>query len=131
MDAPVAAASRPIDLASEPRFRVGAASIDPVSREASFGASSERIQPQNLKVLIALARHRGEVVSRDQLVELCWDGRFVGDDVINRAISTLRQFADRAGGFGIETVPRAGYRLVEAKPTIFGQLGNHRCGNAL
>jgi DNA-binding winged helix-turn-helix (wHTH) protein/TolB-like protein/tetratricopeptide (TPR) repeat protein len=115
MDAPVAAASRPIDLASEPRFRVGAASIDPVSREARFGDSSERIQPQNLKVLIALARHRGEVVTRDQLVDLCWDGRFVGDDVINRAISTLRQFADRAGGFGIETVPRAGYRLVEAK----------------
>jgi DNA-binding winged helix-turn-helix (wHTH) protein/TolB-like protein len=117
MDAPVAATLRPIDLASEPRFRVGAATIDPVSREARFGDSSERIQPQNLKVLIALARHRGEVVSRDQLVELCWDGRFVGDDVINRAISTLRQFADRAGGFGIETVPRAGYRLVEAKPS--------------
>jgi DNA-binding winged helix-turn-helix (wHTH) protein/TolB-like protein/tetratricopeptide (TPR) repeat protein len=114
MDAPVAA-PRSIDLASEARFRVGAASMDPVSREASCGDSSERIQPQNLKVLIALARHRGEVVTRDQLVDLCWDGRFVGDDVTNRAISTLRQFADRAGGFGIETVPRAGYRLVEAK----------------
>jgi len=115
MDAPVAAPPRPIDLASEPPFRVGAATLDPLSREARFGNSSERIQPQNLKVLIALARHSGEVVTRDQLVDLCWDGRFVGDDVINRAISTLRQFAERAGGFAIETFPRAGYRLVEEK----------------
>jgi DNA-binding winged helix-turn-helix (wHTH) protein/TolB-like protein len=103
-----------IDLASERPFRVGRASIDPASREARFDDQSERIQPQNLKVLAALAHRRGEVVSRDQLVDLCWGGRFVGDDVINRAISTVRQFAERAGGFEIQTFPRSGYRLVES-----------------
>jgi DNA-binding winged helix-turn-helix (wHTH) protein/TolB-like protein len=115
MDAPAAAQPRTIDLAAETPFRVGAASVDPVSREASFEAGSERLQPQNLKVLIALVRAKGSVVTREQLVDLCWDGRFVGDDVINRAISMLRQFAARAGGFAIETVPRAGYRLIEQK----------------
>ena len=114
MDAPVEAPTTPIDLTAEKPFKVGAAEVDPLSREARFGGGSERLQPQNLKVLIALARRRGAVVTRDQLIDLCWDGRFVGDDVINRAISTLRQFAERAGGFTIETVPRAGYRLVEA-----------------
>jgi TolB-like protein len=95
---------------------VGRANIDPVSREATFDSQSERLQPQNLKVLVALARHRSKVVTRDLLVDLCWDGRIVGDDVINRAVSNLRQFAERAGGFSIETVPRAGYRLVEPLP---------------
>ena len=113
MDAAVASSLRAIDLAAEGPFRVGAAMVDPVSREATLADSLERLQPQHLKVLIALVRGQGRVVTRDELVECCWDGRFVGDDVINRAISTLRKFAERAGGFYIETVPRTGYRLVE------------------
>jgi DNA-binding winged helix-turn-helix (wHTH) protein/TolB-like protein len=113
MDAAVAAQRRAIDLASESPLRVGGARIEPASRDASFGGGSERLQPQNLKVLIALARRRGKVVTRDELIEQCWEGRFVGDDVINRSISMLRQFAERAGGFAIETVRGAGYRLVE------------------
>src|SRR5438270_9082574 len=113
MDAARSAPPRAIDLGTEHPFRVGGASIDPLSREARFDGGEERLQPQNLRVLIALARHRAKVVTRDQLIDLCWDGRFVGDDVISRAISTLRQFAERADGFSIETVPRAGYRLVE------------------
>jgi DNA-binding winged helix-turn-helix (wHTH) protein/tetratricopeptide (TPR) repeat protein len=117
LDAIAAAPPIAIDLASERPFRVGRASIDPISREAAFDGQSERLQPQNLKVLVALTRDRGKVVTRDQLVDLCWDGRFVGEDVINRAISNLRQFAERAGGFSIETVPRSGYRLVETSPS--------------
>lgn len=71
----------------------------------------------------SLARGKGRVVIR--LVEQCWDERFVGDDVINRAISTLRRFAGRVGGLEIETVPGAGYRLVDKLavtqiPTMFG-----------
>lgn len=114
MDVAVAGPPRAINLGSERPFRVGGAAVDPVSREAYFGSSCERLQPQNLKVLIALAHKRNKVVTREELVEVCWDGRFVGDDVINRSISTLRQFAERVGDFKIETVPRAGYRLIEA-----------------
>jgi DNA-binding winged helix-turn-helix (wHTH) protein/TolB-like protein len=108
--------SQAIDLSSAGRFRVGAANIDPPSHEATFGGSAERLQPQNLKVLVALADRRGRLVTRDELIRRCWDGRVIGEDVINRAISTLRQFAERAGGFFIETVPRSGYRLVETSP---------------
>ena len=113
MDAAVAPRSQAIDLATERSFRIGAAAIDPVSHEAKSNGQVERLQPQNLKVLIALVRGEGRVVTREHLVDQCWGGRFVGDDVINRAISTLRQFAERAGGFTIETVPRSGYRLIE------------------
>ena len=95
-------------------FRVGGAMVDPVSRDAKWRGGAERLQPQTLKVLVTLVSRRGEVVTRDELVQLCWDGRIVGDDVINRSISLLRHFAEQAGGFEIETVPRTGYRLVES-----------------
>lgn len=101
-------------------FTVGAATVDPVSRDAHWSGGHERLQPQTLKVLLTLVSHRGEVVTRDELVQLCWDGRVVGDDVINRSISLLRHLAERAGGFRIETVPRAGYRLIEPQPDRSG-----------
>jgi TolB-like protein/DNA-binding winged helix-turn-helix (wHTH) protein len=94
-------------------IRIGAATVDPVSRDATWPGGEERLQPLTLKVLLALWSRRGEVVTRDELIQLCWDGRIVGDDVINRSISLLRHFAERAGGFEIQTVPRAGYRLIE------------------
>ncbi|GLR46413.1 winged helix-turn-helix domain-containing protein [Sphingomonas astaxanthinifaciens] len=110
------AARLPCPIQPEPPFRAGRATIDPATREAHFPGGCERLQPQNLKVLAALCAHRGQLVSRAELVERCWDGRIVGDDVINRSISMLRAFAERVGGFTIETVPKAGYRLVEEKP---------------
>lgn len=113
MDRPTAGRALAIDLEAEPPFRIGGATIDPVSRNAEYDGGSERMQPQILKVLVALARRRDQVVTRSELVDCCWDGRIVGDDVINRSILLLRHFAERAGGFAIETVPKAGYRLVE------------------
>src|SRR5579884_149305 len=104
------------DLLARRPFRVGAVTFDPVSRDATWPGGKERLQPQSFKVLALLAARRGEVVTRQELVELCWGGRIVGEDVLNRSILLLRHFADRAGGFAIETIPRAGYRLVE-RPT--------------
>src|SRR5688500_15267555 len=113
MDRPTAGPALAIDLESEPPFRVGSATLDPVSREPSYAAGQESLHPQTPKVLVVLARRRNQVVTRSELVDCCWDGRIVGDDVINRCISLLRDFATRAGGFAIETVPKTGYRLVE------------------
>ncbi len=127
MDAATAQLSKDIELGTELPFRVGRASIDPVSREARFDAQCERLQPQNLKVLVALVRSSGKVVSRGDLIDLCWGGRIVGEDVINRSISMLRQFSDRAGGFTIETVPRVGYRLHENRaPEWLARIGGWR-----
>ena len=60
-----------------------------------------------MQVLVALHRASPNVVSRDDLVAQCWEGRVVGDDAINGAIAKLRRVS-----FVIETIPRVGYRLV-------------------
>jgi DNA-binding winged helix-turn-helix (wHTH) protein/Flp pilus assembly protein TadD len=121
MDRPTASGTLAIDLEKEASLRVGGATIDPVSREAKYASGQERLQPQTLKVLIVLARRRNQVVTRSELVDACWDSRIVGDDVINRCISLLRDFAERSGGFSIATVPKTGYRLVEAETNGTGR----------
>lgn len=111
--------------AGERPFRVGRATVDPLSRDVAWPDGEERLQPQTLKVLVTLASRSGEVVTRDELVQLCWDGRIIGEDVINRSISLLRHLADRVGGFTIETIPRTGYRLIERElPT--STIAKHR-----
>ena len=116
MDRPISLGARRVDLKIEPPFQLGAATINPPAHEYALGGEATRMQPQTLKVLVALHDKLGEVVTRDELVERCWDGRIVGEDVINRSISLLRRLADKNGGFRIETVPRAGYRLVAGAP---------------
>ena len=113
MDRPISRHFGCIDLSIEPAFSVGSAKVNPACREARYAGKAERLQPQNLKVLIALVQGGGQVVTRDELTDRCWNGRVVGEDVINHVILSLRQFEARAGGFVIETVPKSGYRLVD------------------
>ena len=113
MDRAVSLEARRVDLATEPPFCLGPTRIDPTGHQATVRGRSQRLQPQTLKVLIALHDKSGQAVTREELIERCWDGRIVGDDVINRCISILRRFSAEVGGFRIETVPRSGYRLVE------------------
>ena len=67
-----------------------------------------------MQVLLALFQAKGAIVTRDELIELCWDGRIIGEDAINRAISRLRKAAAEVGGqiIRVETLNKVGYRLV-------------------
>jgi adenylate cyclase len=96
-----------IDLAKEPDFSLGAVQAHPALR--LFGG--ETVEPRVMQVLVALIRRIGEVVSRDDLIALCWDGRAVSEDAIQRAIAKTRKLGGDSGAFQIETIPRVGYRL--------------------
>ncbi len=67
-----------------------------------------------MQFLIALHRADGAVVSKDDLLQSCWEGRIVGDDAINRVVSRLRGVAQNGAGgqFRIETITKVGYRLL-------------------
>ena len=105
-----------IDLAHEADFALGALTVSPSTREVLRGALREQLEPRVMQVLVALAQADGKVVSRDDLIARCWEGRVVGEDAINRAIGRLRRLseADKGASFEIETIPRVGYRLVAA-----------------
>jgi DNA-binding winged helix-turn-helix (wHTH) protein/tetratricopeptide (TPR) repeat protein len=103
----------PIDLAHTRPFHLGPIEVRPASRELVFGERREVLEPLVMQVLVALANARGEILSREDLIDACWGGRAVSDDAINRVISRLRALGRDLGGFSVETVTKVGYRLVE------------------
>jgi len=102
-----------ISLADEADYRLGELLVRPSSRELVLRGKTEMAEPRVMQVLTALARRRGEVVSRDQLVEACWGGRVVSEDAINRSITKVRRWSTPST-FTLETIPRVGYRLIAA-----------------
>src|SRR5271155_633368 len=105
-----------VDLAHEPDFTLGNIEVCPSLRELAGDGWRETIDRRVMQVLVALARAKGNVVSRDDLIESCWEGVIVGDEAINRCISRLRKAAEASGkAFTIETVSRVGYRLKVAE----------------
>lgn len=104
---------RAIDLARAAPFTLGPLRVQPPILEVASADRRETLEPRIMQVFVALAQRRGDVVSREDLITQCWDGRSVGDDAINRCIGRLRRLAEAEGGFVIETVPRVGYRLKE------------------
>jgi DNA-binding winged helix-turn-helix (wHTH) protein/tetratricopeptide (TPR) repeat protein len=108
-------------LAHEQPFRIGSLRIDPPTRQVELGELHETLEPRVMQVLVALYQ-AGGIVTRDELVERCWDGRVVGDDAINRVVSRLRHVADGLGNgsFSIETITKVGYRLTVTEPGFAG-----------
>src|SRR5205085_2233802 len=108
-----------IDLAETPGFFLCTLRVEPAQLKMSAAdGRTERLQPRVMQVLVALASANGAIVSRDSLIESCWDGRIVGEDAITRVIVKLRHLADGigAGAFAIETVSKIGYRLERLAP---------------
>ena len=111
-------ASRPprIALATIEDFSLGGLRVRPSLRRVEMAGEIRDLAPRVMQVLVALASARPDVLSRDRLIELCWDGRIVGDDALNRCILALRNLARTFSPepFTIETVPRVGHRLIAA-----------------
>lgn len=101
-----------MQLAHQAAFRLGDMEVRPPTREVVSPHGREVLQPRVMQVLVTLANAEGAVVSRDDLIERCWDGRVVGEDAITLVMMKLRKLATRTGGaFAVETIPRVGYRL--------------------
>ena len=100
-------------LAREPAFSLGPVKVSPSTREVIIGGERHAVEPRVMQLLVVMAKARGAVVSREELIDRCWDGRIVGDDAVNHAIAKLRQLAgESSGAFAVETIPRVGYRLM-------------------
>jgi len=85
-------------------------------RRRGAGGEPTQLEPRVMAVLVCLARHAGDVVSREEFIAEVWDGRVVSDEALSRCISLLRAvLADdsREPRF-IRTVARVGYTLLPA-----------------
>lgn len=106
----------PIVLAHEAPFALGPIEVRPSTRELCSAGRTMIVEPRVMQLLVALHRADGGVVSKDDLGHLCWSGRIVGEDAINRVVSRLRHDLAKVAGdsLRIETITKVGYRLNSA-----------------
>ena len=92
----------------------GAISLNTRSRLCTAGGREVKLTPREYDLLLCLLRNRGQVLTREQLLDKVWGIDFEGDDrTVDVRIRSLRAALGRAGG-QIKTVFKAGYRLEEA-----------------
>lgn len=95
-------------------FRITSWLVDPRINTVSRNGTAVRLEPKVMEVLVCLARHRGEPVSKEELLQTVWPNTFVTDDGLKRSISELRRLFedDVREPHVIQTIPKRGYRLM-------------------
>jgi len=84
------------------------------AHELERNGDTVRLEPRAAGLLLYLATRAGEPVSRAALLEALWPGMVVSDEALTNAVNKLRRAFgdDRANPQVIETIPKAGYRLI-------------------
>jgi len=95
-------------------LRIGSWVVAPSLNSISSGGRTVRLEPKVMGVLVCLAKHPGETLSKEQLFQAVWPNIVVTEDVLKRCIAELRRaFDDDAREPRIiETISKRGYRLV-------------------
>jgi len=95
-------------------FRIGECLIEPRQNRIVRREIDVRLEPRVMDVLVCLAEHAGEVVSRETLNGQVWGNVVVTDQAVTNCISELRHHLgdDRSAHRVIETIPKRGYCLV-------------------
>ena len=95
------------------RLRCGSISLDTGSHTCTACGQEVQLSPREYELLLCLLRNRGQVLSREQLLNKVWGMDFTGEDrAVDVRIRSLRAALGPAGG-QIKTVFKAGYRLEE------------------
>ncbi|NPA03867.1 MAG: homeostatic response regulator transcription factor HsrA [Epsilonproteobacteria bacterium] len=105
----------------EARLRFGGSSIieikelviNPEEEKIIFKGKEIELKGKPFEVLTHLARHKDQIVSKEQLLDAIWEEpELVTPNVIEVAINQIRQKLDKPLGIQtIETVRRRGYRF--------------------
>ena len=102
--------------ATQKLLRFGVFELNVDTEELFKSGIPVKLPPQPLKLLVLLASHAGQVVTRDEIQEQLWAGETFVDfeHGVNKCINQIRTvLGDNADHpLYIETLPRRGYRFV-------------------
>src|SRR5713101_7518203 len=95
-------------------YAFGPLRLDPAQRLLFRDGEVVPLTPKALDTLLALLEHRGQLLTKDELLERVWPGTFVEEVTLAKNVSTLRKVLGDAPGGGeyIETHSKRGYRFV-------------------
>src|SRR6476619_6328572 len=86
--------------------------LQPVERRLVVGGAPVAIGARAFDVLVVLAERAGQLVSKQELLDLVWPGLVVEENNLQVQITTLRKVL---GPQAIVTIPGRGYRLAIAR----------------
>ncbi len=93
-------------------IHLGDLTIDPARREVRLASQSLDLRTQEFDLLLALAEHRGLVLSREQILQKAWGFDFYGQTrTVDVHVAHLRRKIE-SSSVKIETVTGVGYKLV-------------------
>jgi DNA-binding response OmpR family regulator len=94
-------------------YAAGPLTVDVQRADVRVGDTAVQLTPLEFRLLLTLLRNRGQVLSRDQLLEMVWgDAYAVNPGQVKIAVSYLRRKLRDAGlPDAIETMRGFGYRM--------------------
>jgi two-component system alkaline phosphatase synthesis response regulator PhoP len=94
-------------------IHLGDVTIDPAGRELTVAGEKVDLRTKEFDLLLALAEHKGAVLSREQLLNLAWGYDFYGQTrTVDVHVAHLRKRLQQSASVRIETVTGIGYKLV-------------------
>ena len=100
-------------------FYLGDLLIEPLKGRVSGRNGERHLPPKAAEVLVCPARHAGDVVSHDELLECAWGAGTGSRESLSHTIGQIRHALDDHPDNPrfVQTLPRLGYRLaVEPEP---------------
>jgi len=103
---------RILTSANDSPIRLGALEIDPARREVRVNNQAIALRTQEFELLLVFARHKGMVLTREQLLQHAWGYDFYGQTrTVDVHVAHLRKKLG-VSDIKIETVTGIGYKLV-------------------
>ena len=104
------------------QYLFGSFRLDPARFELLQDGDPVSIEPQALQLLLHLVQNRDRMVSKDEVVEVIWNGRAISDASISSRISLARGAIGDDGGRQafIRTVHGRGFRFVAPVEEVQG-----------
>lgn len=99
---------------ASPLFRFGPFRLDVKNATLERGGVPQALTPKAFSVLQHLVEHGGQLVTKDEFLDVIWPGVFVGDAALKVCIREIRKALDddpREPTY-IQTAHRRGYRFV-------------------
>ncbi len=96
------------------KFLLGDGYVESGANRLVREGAEVRVESKVMAVLVHLARHQGELVTRQALEETIWTDTVVGYEALTGCIAKLRKVLgdDRRQPRYIETISKKGYRLI-------------------
>lgn len=104
------------------QYQLGPWIICPRTNSISNQQDSHTLDNKSMQLLVLLIAHQKETVTKNQIFEHVWKGKFVADDILSVTVSKIRKALgdDARSPTFIKTLPGVGYVLVADAIKRFG-----------